>query len=185
MIKEIAGQIMEEIDTCVQKVDSDILRKMFTEMHAANRIFFFGIGRSLLAAKYFAMRLMHFGYRVHIVGDATCPAIEGGDVFIVVSGTGETKSCLDMVKKCREIEDIKVILLTAAADSSIGKLADITLQLDCPVPGVESGVASIQPYGSLFEQGVLYATDAWLQDYFVERLGRFNMKGTPLHANLE
>lgn len=185
MITEIACRVMEEIDSCMQKADPYIIEKMFTEMHAANRIFFFGVGRSLLAVEYFAMRLMHFGYRVHIVGDATCPAIDRGDALVVVSGDGETPTCLRMAEKCKDIGNIQVILITAAAKSSIGDFADIVLQLCCPVPGVESDVVSIQPYGSLFEEGVLYATDVILQDYFIKRLGRYNLNGTPLHANLE
>ena len=91
-----------------QDLDYSVLWKMVAEIHGANRIFFHAVGRPELPMKNFAMYLKHFGYRVHVVGDVTCPAIKPGDVFFVVSGTGETKTSLGMVKKCKEIGEIDV-----------------------------------------------------------------------------
>ena len=39
----------------------------------ANRIFVSGAGRSGLMARCFAMRLMHAGFTVYVVGDTICP----------------------------------------------------------------------------------------------------------------
>lgn len=134
--------------------------------------------------KNFAMYLKHFGYRAHIVGDPTCPAIKPGDVFFVVSGTGETTTSLNMVKRCKEIGEIKILLATAAKKSSIGDLADHVVRFDCPLPGVTSSVVSVQPIGSLFDQCVIYGLD-WALKYCVQqRLGRKDGAG-PLHSNLE
>ena len=134
--------------------------------------------------KNFAMYLKHFGYRVHVVGDVTCPAIKPGDVFFAVSGTGETSTTLNMVKKCKEIGEIKVLLMTAAEKSSIGDLADLVLRVDCPLPGVPSTVSSIQPIGGLFDECVVYALDWALRACLQERLGRRDGAG-PMHSNLE
>ena len=109
MIKEYAGPILDEIGKAFEDLDYSVLWKMVAgrEIHGANRIFFHAVGRPELPMKNFAMYLKHFGYRVHVVGDVTCPAIKPGDVFFVVSGTGETKTSLGMVKKCKEIGEIK------------------------------------------------------------------------------
>lgn len=184
MIKEYAGPILDEISEALRDLDYDVLWKMVAEIHGANRIFFHSIGRPETGLKNFAMYLKHFGYRTHIVGDATCPAIKPGDVFFVVSGTGETTTSLNMVKKVKEIGEIKVLCATAAKESSIGDLADLTVRFDCPLPGVESTVSSEQPIGSLFDQCVIYGLDWALRACMQERLGRKDGAG-PLHSNLE
>ncbi len=89
-----------------------------------------------------------------------------------------------MVEKCKEIGEIKVLLMTAAEKSSIGDLADLVLKVDCPLPGVESKVTSIQPVGSLFDECVVYALDWALRACIQERLGRRDGAG-PMHSNLE
>ena len=184
MIKEYSESILSEVDEALRDLDYDALWKMVAAIHGANRIFFHSVGRPELSMKNFAMYLKHFGYRAHIVGDATCPAIKPGDVFFVVSGTGETTTSLNMVKKVKEIGEIPVLLATAAQKSSIGDLADVTVRFDCPLPGVESSVKSIQPIGSLFDQCVIYGLD-WALKYCVQqRLGRKDGAG-PLHSNLE
>ncbi len=184
MIKEYAGPILDEIGEALQDMDYAVLWKMVAEIHGANRIFFHAVGRPELPMKNFAMYLKHFGYRVHVVGDATCPAIKPGDAFFVVSGTGETKTSLGMVKKCKEIGEIKVLLMTAAEHSSIGALADQVLRVNCPLPGVKSTVRSAQPIGSLFDECVVYALDWALRACIQERLGRRDGAG-PMHSNLE
>ncbi len=185
MIKELAYEIMDEMDTVVKDVDEDILRKIFSMIHGAKRIFFQGVGRQLLTIKYFAQRLMHLGYKVYIVGDISCPAIQKGDAFVVVSGTGEEEASLRMAKKCKEIGDISILLVTAAPSSSIGALADITLRLNAPVPTPEEDHTSVQPYGTLFEQGVLFVMDCGMSHYFMDRLGMTLRSGNPIHANLQ
>ena len=65
-IKEITAKIMNEIDEATQKVDEDVLIKVFSTIHNGNRIFFHANGRSMLTIKYFAQRLMHQGYRVFL-----------------------------------------------------------------------------------------------------------------------
>ena len=89
-----------------------------------------------------------------------------------------------MVKKCKEIGEIKVLLMTAAEKSSIGELADQVLRVNCPLPGVPSTVSSVQPIGSLFDECVLYALDWALRACIQERLGRRDGAG-PMHSNLE
>lgn len=65
------------------------------------RLFFWARGRSFLTLKGLAMRLMHLGYPVHIVGEVTCPAIREGDVLVVASGSGKTSSVLLFAEKAR------------------------------------------------------------------------------------
>ena len=57
----------------------------------ADNIFVTGAGRSGLAAKAFAMRLMHLGLSSYVVGETISPAINAGDCILAISGSGERK----------------------------------------------------------------------------------------------
>ena len=164
MIKEYAGTILDEINLALKDMDYDVLWKMVAEIHGANRIFFHSVGRPAINMKNFAMYLKHFGYRHHIIG--------------------ETETSIRMAQKCKEIGDIKILLATAAKQSTLGDLADLTVRFDCPLPGVESSVKSVQPIGSLFDQCVIYGLDWALRACIQQRLGRKNGAG-PMHSNLE
>ena len=58
----------------------------------ARRVFFVGAGRSGLALEMAAMRVMHLGLTVYVVGEVVTPAIERGDLLVVASGSGTTAS---------------------------------------------------------------------------------------------
>lgn len=66
------------------------LEQVASLLAGADRVFVHGAGRSGLALRMTAMRLMHLGLRVHVVGDATTPAIAPGDVLLTASGSGTT-----------------------------------------------------------------------------------------------
>lgn len=184
-IKEITAKIMNEIDEATQKVDEDVLIKVFSTIHNGNRIFFHANGRSMLTIKYFAQRLMHQGYRVFIVGDVATPAIKPGDVLVMVSACGEEANLIAAAETVQKIGDIKLILVTANEDSTLAKKADVVVKLNTPIPGSAEDT-SIQPIGSQFEQAVLYVMDVGMSHYFMDRLGITLTPGeNPLHANLQ
>ncbi len=97
--------VLEEAKDLLLTLDEGEL-EVFLEMLRAwseKRLFFWARGRSFLVLKGFAMRLMHLGYTVHIVGEVTCPAIRAGDVLIVASGSGRTPSVLLFAEKARDL----------------------------------------------------------------------------------
>ncbi|HKP05968.1 MAG TPA: 6-phospho-3-hexuloisomerase, partial [Microbacterium sp.] len=55
---------------------------------SADRVFVGAAGRSGIALRMTAMRLMHLGLDVHLLGDVTTPAIGAGDVLLTASGSG-------------------------------------------------------------------------------------------------
>jgi 6-phospho-3-hexuloisomerase len=147
-----------------------------------------GAGRSGLMMRAFAMRLMHLGLDAHAVGDATTPSLRGGDLLVIGSGSGETASLQAQARKARQL-GAEVALITIVPESTIGKLADPVIRLRAPSPKAartsgEPAASSIQPMGSLFEQGLLL-----LLDIVVMRMAA--AEGIPQeqmfqrHANLE
>jgi len=185
MIKEIAFEILGEIKDRARTFDDDKLRKIVQMIEGAGRIFFHGLGRSKIMFSFFAMRLMHLGFKVHMVGDVTTPAIQKGDLLFVISGSGETLTTLTIAKKAKSV-GADVILFTMVEKSSIADVADLSLVIDCPSAKHDtSGVASIQPMGSLFEQSVLMALDGGIIPYMMAERSMDVNAPFVLHANLE
>jgi 6-phospho-3-hexuloisomerase len=110
-----------------------------------------GQGRSGLVAQMAAMRLMHVGFDVHVVGEATAPAIGRGDGLLMVSGSGETPVSLHLATTARRF-GARLLVVTARADSTLAGLADTVIE----VPAIETS----QFGGTLFEQSALLLLDA-------------------------
>lgn len=126
---------------------------------SARAVFVIGGGRSGLAAKMIAMRLMHLGLRVHVAGEATAPAIQAGDVLLAVSGSGTTRPIVDAAVTAVSV-DASVVAVTSNEQAPLVEYAREVLILEAADKQDHSGSVTSQYAGSLFEQGVLLAFDA-------------------------
>jgi len=97
---EYVSLLMELMGEHIKKVGRDInkdsVNKLIEDILNANAIFLMGAGRSGLVARAFAMRLMHLGLKVYVVGETTTPAVKRGDLVIAISGSGETRSIVSL-----------------------------------------------------------------------------------------
>jgi len=149
----------------------------------AERVFVLGAGRSGIALRMTAMRLMHLGLDVHVVGDATTPAVARGDVLLVASGSGATAGLVRSASTAKS-SGATILAVSAVAESPLAKLADHLLVVSAATKLDRSGTSSEQYAGSLFEQSVVIIGDALFdllrrrRDISAERLWR-------RHANLE
>src|ERR1700734_1021041 len=80
--------ILNELERTLAAVSDAEIAVAQRMILAANRLFVMGAGRTGLALKMAAMRLMHLGLEVHVAGEVTCPAIGRGDLLLVASGSG-------------------------------------------------------------------------------------------------
>ena len=149
----------------------------------AERVFVHGAGRSGLALRMTAMRLMHLGLEVHVVGEVTTPAIADGDVLLTASGSGTTSG---IVAAARTAVDAgaRVAAITTAADSPLADLAEAVLVVPAADKQDRSGTASAQYAGGLFEQTVVLLGDAVFHALW-KRSGADADELWPRHANLE
>ncbi|ROS52584.1 6-phospho-3-hexuloisomerase [Frigoribacterium sp. PhB24] len=149
----------------------------------AERVFVHGAGRSGLALRMTAMRLMHLGLEVHVVGEVTTPAIAEGDVLLTASGSGTTSG---IVAAARTAVDAgaRVAAITTAADSPLADLAEAVLVVPAADKQDRSGTASAQYAGGLFEQTVVLLGDAVFHALW-KRSGADADELWPRHANLE
>ena len=130
-----------------------------------------------------AMRLMHLGLQVYIVGDTTTPAINQEDLLIAASGSGTTSGIVRAAEKAVSI-GAKLVTLTADPNAALAKLADHVVYIPAAGKEEHGSGKSAQYAGSLFEQFLMLLLDAVFQSLW-------KLDGTPAaalyqrHANLE
>jgi len=172
IIDKISG-ILEATSDAHDKTLVDILDQ-------AKRVFISGAGRSKLVGNFFAMRLMHGGYDVSVVGEIVTPSIKAGDLLIVISGSGETEQLVAFTKKAKEV-GAKIALISAKDDSTIGDLADVTLQIG---RSEQYGKVKGMPMGTVFELSTLLFLEATIS-HVIHDKGIAEEEMRSRHANLE
>jgi len=181
---QYVNEIIEELERTAHQLTGEEAEKLVNQIIEAKKVFVAGAGRSGLMAKSFAMRMMHMGIDAYVVGETITPNLEKDDILIVGSGSGETKSLISMAEKAKGI-DAAVALITIAPDSTIGRLADITIKIPAQVKSEANGEKiTIQPMGSLFEQSLLLFFDAVILR-FMNKKGLDSQTMYGRHANLE
>ncbi|WP_223636617.1 6-phospho-3-hexuloisomerase [Planococcus sp. 4-30] len=178
-----ADEILAELKQTLTSIDEEQAEKLVTGILQAKKVFVAGGGRSGFMAKAFVMRMMHVGLDAYVVGETVTPNLETDDLFIVGSGSGETQSLAAMTQKAKAI-GATVVAITTNPDSTIGSLADITIEISAQAKADSSSGKSIQPMGSLFEQSLLLFYDAVILRFMDKKgLNSDTMYGR--HANLE
>jgi len=129
IIKKTADKIGEGSE--LKEMINSIMKVYKTQ----NRVFTMGAGRSGLVGQAFAMRLVHLGFNAHVIGDATTPAVTSEDIILVISGSGTTATNLTLCQIVLERikPSPKIIAITSNCSSTLGRLADITIE----IPGRE------------------------------------------------
>ena len=176
--------VLEEIAGVAETVDRGSIEALVEALVAAPRVFVTGEGRSGLMGKAFAMRLMHLGVVVHVVGETVTPAVAAGDLVVAVSGSGTTAGTLRAVEAARGA-GATVAAVTTDPSSALGRLADAVLVLPAATKHRRAGEATtVQPLGSLFDQGTHVVLDAvCLGLARVREVGNDRARAT--HANTE
>ncbi|MDI2030448.1 6-phospho-3-hexuloisomerase [Saccharopolyspora sp. TS4A08] len=175
--------ITGEVDRIRRGVQPAAWARAGSMLLKAPAVFTVGTGRSGLALQMAAMRLMHLGLSVHVVGEVTAPAIGPDDVLIAASGSGTTKRVVQAAETARK-QGANVVSLTTAPDSPLAAVSTEVLVIPAADKQDFDGKASDQYAGSLFEQSVLLLTDALFHALW-RSSGTQATELWRLHANLE
>jgi len=175
--------ILNELERTLAAVSEAEIAAAQRMILTANRVFLTGAGRTGLALKMIAMRLMHLGLAVHVAGDATTPAIGPGDLLLVASGSGTTAGPVHAAEVAVKT-GARVLALTATPASRLGMLAKCLVVIPAAAKQDHGGMISEQYAGALFEQSVLLVMDAMFQALWHER-GESAEELWKRHANLE
>jgi len=102
-VKDMMRLMATKIRTIADIMSDEEINTLIQEILEARRIYVMGAGRSGLVAKAFAMRLMHLGLQSFVVGETITPALKPGDLMIVLSGSGETKTVADLAETAKDL----------------------------------------------------------------------------------
>lgn len=178
-LPEALKTIQQEIAQALSTVEEAEVEALLVALLTAPRILVTGMGRVGLAARAFAMRLMHLGLDAHWIGDTATPALAPGDLLLACSGSGETAPVRVFAELALERGGV-VATITCHPDAAIGRLAHI-------IVGLMAEPASppmAQPMTTLFEQSLGLLLDAVVL-LLMERLGQTEADMCDRHFNLE
>lgn len=151
--------VINECSSALSAIDFEQVSQYLDLVQQADKVFFVGVGRVLLALQCIAKRYSHLGIYAVVVGEITEPAITGKDVLIVGSGSGETLFPLGIARKAKSF-GAKVIHIGSNPDSSMKAVEDLFVRIPVESRAKASDeIRSGQPMTSLFEQSLLLFGD--------------------------
>jgi len=149
-LKRGVQEIMHNIEKVVSELDEEQFEKFIARIKDHNRIFVHGAGRSGLVGQSFAMRLMHLGFTVHVIGETTTPSITSDSLLIAISGSGQTASVVSAAEISKE-KGAEVAAVTSSPESPLAELADTVIEIRCI--DKEDGLKSIPRDGESASPG--------------------------------
>lgn len=163
------NEIISNVKKTTEEVNPEEITKMTNMIEDVDNVYVMGLGRSGLVAKAFAMRLMHLGLNVYVVGETITPAITENDCLIAISGSGETSYIISTTDIAKDIGS-KIIAITSYPDSALAQKADIVVQLKgrTKIESEKNYISrqisglhqTLSPLGTLFEVSALIFLDS-------------------------
>jgi 6-phospho-3-hexuloisomerase len=176
-MKETSSYILKEIQEVLAKVDESVVDEIVDSIISAKKIFIYGVGRSGLVGKAFAVRLVQMGLDVHFIGETTTPIVEAIDLVIIVSNTGETMSAIQTANIVRRV-GAKVISITSNMQSKLAQASNVSLELTTVK---DEQRRKITPLGTLFEDSTFLLFDS-IVPIIMNKLGQSEVSLRRRHA---
>ncbi|MCC6034844.1 MAG: 6-phospho-3-hexuloisomerase [Desulfurococcaceae archaeon] len=195
--KDAILEILDFIHKAVELINDfekeNMVNTLLEARKEGRRIFIVGAGRSGLVAKAFAMRLLHLGFNVYVIGETILPPMNKGDILVAVSGSGRTKTVVTVAEAAKSL-GAKIIALTTYPESPLGKLADVIVRIpgrtklateeDYIIRQVIGVHEPLAPLGTLFEATTLIFLDGLVVE-LMNKLGVSESELREKHANIE
>ena len=173
-MKDSIEAILDNIRDAEEYLVEEDVAKFIEIITSCDNIFVTGAGRSGLAAKAFAMRLMHLGLSSYVVGETISPAINEGDCILAISGSGETNTIVTAAKISKN-RGAKVLAFTSYPESSLGQLADCVVLVKGRTKveaddenylkrQIKGNYTSLTPLGTAFELTSLVFLDGMVSE---------------------
>lgn len=177
-VRDRMRALAQRIAKDAMQLEQGSIQRLINELNKARSIFLTGAGRSGYVTKAFAMRLMHLGFDVHVVGEATAPAITRRDLLIAVSGSGETNSTVGIAEAAKR-KNARVIAVTSNPRSRIAEFSDGFVLIKGRLPAmrekdylarqVRGGHEPLAPLGTLFELSAMVFFDSLVEELMVRK----------------
>ncbi len=157
--------ISDQIESLKRSIDMRQVAEFMDAIERARKIFVMGAGRSGFVARAFAMRLMHLGYDVYVVGETVTPRIGEEDLLITISGSGETTSVVNISRKAKEEIGSTLAAITQNENSTLAKMSDVVVLLNGKNKHQrDEALSSIAPLGTMFELTALIFLDGLIAE---------------------
>ncbi|HII84134.1 MAG TPA: 6-phospho-3-hexuloisomerase [Methanobacterium subterraneum] len=177
ILNDAIGEIVDNVRSVSAELDPKSIKDMTSLLQTSQHVFVMGLGRSGLVARAFAMRLMHLGISVYVVGETTTPALTGDDCLLAISGSGETFSIISAANIAHK-RGTKIIAVTSYVDSTLGEMADLVVHIKgrTKIDSEKNYITrqmngkhqSLSPMGTLFEVTSLIFLDGLIAQLMVE-----------------
>ena len=153
--KSASSYILARVEALVRHWDEEREQGLIDLICKSPQVFVYGVGRSGLVGKAFAIRLVQLGLKVFFVGETITPIVNPGDLVIVLSYTGETMSAIQTANIARRV-GAQVVVITGRTGTKLGHTANLLIPIDIPPDEQKPQRA---PLGTLFEDATLIYLD--------------------------
>ncbi len=128
MIKEYCVEGIEGCRKIIAALDEETLQKIADLMVLSCNVFIYGPECSGFALMALVARLRQLGVRAYLVEESPpAPSVREGDLVIIVSPDGETRTAITFINTALRIPGIEYVLITMNPASSLREKAAETL----------------------------------------------------------
>lgn len=190
---EITSFILKAVEVISEDEKNKMIEELLDAYKRGARVLVMGAGRSGLVGKSFAMRLLHLGFQVYVLGETIVPRIRENDLVIAISGSGRTRLIVAAAEAAK-IVGARVIAITTYPNSPLGRLADIIVRIPgrTKIAKEEDYFARqilglhepLAPLGTLFEDTTMLFLDGITVE-LMKKLGKTEEDLRNQHANIE
>jgi 6-phospho-3-hexuloisomerase len=159
--------LLKEIESILSNDHKANVEEVIDLIVKADKIFVYGVGRSGLVAKAFAIRLVQLGLSVYFVGDIATPIVDEKSLVLLISATGETMSAIQTANICRRV-GAKVVVITAKASSKLAHAGNVIFPLQTERTDDSRKLA---PLGTLFEDAAMILLDGIIAE-LMDKMGQ-------------
>ena len=193
IINDAIEEIVENVMAVSAETDEKNVMGMMEILTSSKNVFLLGQGRSGLVARAFAMRLMHLGISVYVVGETITPAIDDDDCLLAISGSGETSYIISTARIAKK-RGAKIVAVTSYENSTLGNISDLVMHIKgrTKVDSEKNYIKrqmngkhlSLSPLGTLFEVSTLIFLDALIAQ-LMDKMGKTEDDLKKRHTVLE
>lgn len=167
VFSETKTYLLENMEKILKNYDGlNEVAETVESLLKADKVFVYGVGRSGMVGRAFAMRLVQLGLRSYFIGESTTPIVTPQDLVVIISKTGETYSALQTANIVRRV-GTKLIVITGKRGSKLTHAGNIVHYLTLTTNERKPDIA---PLGTLFEITALLLFDCIIAE-LMDRMG--------------
>ncbi len=174
---EATSFILKALGAILSEDRSNEIRETVEVVTSSKKLFVYGVGRSGLAARAFAMRMVQLGRECFFIGETITPVVGDGDAVLIVSNTGSTASAIQVANIARRV-GAKVVSLTGSRSSKLAHASNVVVTVQT---NSEPNRSRLAPLGTLFEDACLILLDGVVAEV-MDRLGQTEAEMRGRHA---